>query len=394
MAKITSFFFYLLAFFLAFGSVNPFDLDSVRNVSEAVSTQDSLSPFLFVACSILSLFDPKVFKRISSMGRYYVLLLVLIFSIFMGDVLYNTSGPAFEALYYAKLLIATFGFMVFSIYFTEHLDVLRFSLILYGWVCVAIVCAYFIGLFDQYSFYSKGRLWLFGENPNSFSFLMGLGALIHLSSFLEGRKNKVIHFLSVLIIVFFIVLTGSRGSFIICLLSMVILALPYLKRNAVASAFIAIIVIGVSGFFIQSLSDQFSFVDRMGSLSQEDDRRELLVNSFSLFLDRPLFGYGRFGYLTERLLQFQDNRDSHNIIVSVLAMGGVVGGVAIILFLSMLFFKAKTAYKHNVFSLSLFIYMFLISLKTGEILSFSMMWYVFAVVFSSANISIKTASEQ
>ena len=382
LAKILRFIYCLLAFLLAFGSANIFELGSLRNVSEAVTSQNSYSPILFATCALTSLFDKKVLSRVMQMGRFIVPLIFLFIAIVVGDITYSLSGFETELFYYLKLFIALTGVIIFSAFFTEYPDAIKLSLNVFAWTCSLIVVAYFLGFLKQFSYFSNGRLWMFGENPNSFSFLMGVGALVHLLIFVEGGKFRVFRIISVLIIVFYIILSGSRGTFIMCLASMGIILFPFIRKNIIVSVILAIIVAGVSTVFIQSITNQVSFFERMGTLTEEDERQVLLSNSFSLFQEKPFFGFGRHGYVVERLMRFNDHRDSHNIIVSVLAMGGFFGGVALIWYLIMLFIESKRVRKSSLIPLSLFIYVFLISMKTGEILTYSMMWYMYAVVYA------------
>ncbi len=382
LSKITGFLYCLLAFLLAFGSANIFELGSLRNVSEAVTSQNSYSPILFATCALASLFDKKVFSRITKMGRYIVPLLVLFIAIVVGDVIYDSSGLEQEAFYYLKLFVAFTGFIIFSLYFVEHPVILVRSLNVFAWTCTLIVIAYFLGLLDPFSFFSNGRLWLFGENPNSFSFLMGVGALVHLYSLLEGKRFNILRFFSILILLFYIILSGSRGSFIMCLLSMVIVLVPFIKKHFIVSIILALVVSCVAFVFVQSVMSKVSFFERMNSLTQEDERQILISNSFSLFEERPFFGFGRHGYVVERLVRFNDNRDAHNILVSVLAMGGFFGGIALLWFIVLLFNGTRKVIKKSLVPLSLFVYVFLISMKTGEILTYSMMWYTYAVVYA------------
>lgn len=382
LSKITGFLYCLLAFLLAFGSANIFELGYLRNVSEAVTSQNSYSPILFATCALASLFDKRVISQVLRMGRYIVPLMVLYITIVVGDLYYDITGLELEAFYYLKLFVAFTGFIIFSIYFAEYPSILTRSLNVFAWTCTLIVIAFFLGLLDQFSFFSNGRLWLFGENPNSFSFLMGVGALVHLYSLLEGKRFNVFRLVSILVLLFYIVLSGSRGSFIMCLLSMGVVLVPFIKKHFIVSIVLAFLISCVAFVFVQSVISRVSFFERMSTLTQEDERQVLLANSFSLFEERPLFGFGRHGYVVERLARFNDNRDAHNVLVSVLAMGGFFGGVALLWFIALLFNGSRKVMKKSLVPLSLFVYVFLISMKTGEILTYSMMWYTYAVVFA------------
>lgn len=383
---VTRFLYYTLSFFLAFGSANPFRLDTLRDVSDVVSSQFSLSPFFFVGCFAISLLDQKVIRRIGQMKKYFFPLILLFIFILLGDVLYNSAGPEVEVNFYIKLLIAIAGFVVFSVYFSIYPKVMEQCLQVFAWTCSLIIVAYFLGFFNKYSYFSNGRLWLFGENPNSFSFLMGIGALVHLYSSVGIRKWRLLHLASVLVIILYIILSGSRGSFIMCLFSMLLVVYPAFKRKTITAAIVFIAIALIAFWGVQVETDQINFIERMETLTQEDERRDLMSNAISLFKERPLQGFGRYGYVTERFVRFNDPRDSHNLIVSSFVMGGLVAGISMVYFLLLLFKKTWRVSKISIIPLALFTYVFLIAMKTGEIITYSMMWFMFAVIFAFAEI--------
>lgn len=381
-SNLTKILFFLLAFFLAFGSVNPLNLSQVRGVSDAMSEQFSLSPILFLCCSILAVFDKQVFGKLPQMRAFWPLLLILLLSISLGDLFYSSTGLAEEKVFYAKLAIAMFGFITFSLYFTANPRLLRQCLEIYAWTCSIIVVSFFLGFLNPFLFYSNGRLWLFGENPNSFSFLMGFGALSHLCSILENKRFALFRLFAIIAIIIFIVLCGSRGSFIICIFSMGIALVTNSNKHIVVSLLVSIAAIVIIALFLRSRAEDITFFERMGTITEEAERSTLLSQAFSLFTERPLYGFGRHGYLIERFSRFNDFRDSHNMFISILAMGGFLGGISILSFIISLFKRAVKVINKTAIPISFLVYIVLISMKTGDIITYSMMWYIFAIVYS------------
>ena len=83
----------------------------------------------------------------------------------------------------------------------------------------------------------------------------------------------------------------------------------------------------------------------MGTITEEGERSALLSQAFSLFTERPFFGFGRHGYIIERFSRFNESRDSHNLFISILAMGGFFGGVSILSFTFSIFKRAVNKIK-------------------------------------------------
>lgn len=380
--------YYLLSISLAFGSINPLKLGQV---SEQVIDQQGLSPIIFLCCICISLFDKNVRKVISSgQGAFYRPLLIMISIIFFAGIVANINTSLLYFSFFVKLIIGIFGFVVVSSYFMSYPNVLKWSMLLYAVTCVLLILCYFLGYLSNYSFISNGRLWIFGINPNTFSFMMGVG-LIYLLYFLITNKLSVllkgVLLLSIFLLFFYIILSGSRGTLLFLALSIVILVLPYLKKKwyLLIPFFIAFVLASI--WFINTNSNEFSIIDRFNSLGTEDDRSTLIKNALSLFSESPIFGWGRNGYVEQRLLRFRDPRDSHNVIVSILVMGGILACGCFLLYIKRMFHFIMKGYNREL-SLCIFVFTFLMSMKTGDVITYMLMWYMYAVAISVSKLRL------
>ena len=346
MKKITDILYYSLAFFLAFGSVNPFRIGEVSN---QIMDQQGLSPYIFIGCIILTVLNRGIHNNIIAKKTFYTPLILMSIIFFASSLIWNFESTFNYLDFFAKLLIGIVGFVCISAYLEVYPDVLKKSILIYAYTCAAIILLFFIGRLDSLSYYSNGRLWIFGINPNTFSFMMGLGAL-YLADELLNNKTRItftiINSTSIVLIFLYILLSGSRGTLLFILLSLGILFLPYLKKRWYAILPLVFIMYYASFQVLQSNTNEITIVERMSSITQEDDREGLLSNALTLFTESPLWGLGRNGYVEQRLERFHDFRDSHNILMSIMVMGGLMALLCYLLYTQLLFAHSIRQYKN------------------------------------------------
>ncbi|UZJ65456.1 hypothetical protein OKW96_04485 [Sphingobacterium sp. KU25419] len=128
-----------------------------------------------------------------------------------------------------KYIFAITIFIFFSYKFSEDESLKYKSLLLFGLACGLIAVGYKLGLFNKEFQFNKGRLMIFGENPNSISARLAAGFIILYYNILEDplRLGKKRFLLAIFLIplVLFVIDTGSRGSFVILILAFVLLTL-------------------------------------------------------------------------------------------------------------------------------------------------------------------------
>jgi hypothetical protein len=385
MKTITKYFFFLLAISFAFGSFNPLDLGASMNITDHEGEQKGFTPILFGMCTLLSLFDAEVRKGLKGIKIYITPLYCLLGVYFFSALIYDISSVADFLGTFVKLFVAFSGFIVFTQYFIVHHDVFKWTMRVFALTCSLIMVLFFTGRLEGLYYYSKGRLVLFGENANSYSFVMGLGVLILIRG-LSYKWPVFVKFLFVgmsIVIYFYILMSGSRGTVLILGLALAIAYIDFLKKHAV----ISVAVVGAAGvlllYMFNSSTEELSIFSRMEKLSNGDERSNLIENALTLFYQSPLWGVGVNGYYDAKANLFHDMRDSHNMIVSIMVNGGLVGFIAISTFLLRVFRNAKSVFRYDKYPVALFTYMFLISMKTGGILSYSLMWFVYALIIAT-----------
>ena len=393
---MTRYIFYLYAFIMPYGSVNTFNLSALYGVSNANVDQQGIGSYFFALCVFMAAIDRKIWPNYRTIIKFFQPLSTLFVALFISTILYEGYEVPFPYSFFVKLFVAEVGFCILAIYFIRYPKVMLYSLTIYAYSCVIIVIAYFGGFLDGLYFVSKGRLWLFGENPNSFSFMMGLGAIILLYNN-KRYKSKMFQILNVIVvcaIFYYMVLSGSRGSFLMCALAVVILYYKYLLKKIVFVIPVLLILISIGITSIEKRQNEVSFVERFEELQEgDDDRTELLWNTWTLYTERPVLGWGRSGYVVERSLRFHEDRDSHNMFMSIIVMSGVIGLLAILLFLYHIGFGCITVSRRNVFPIIVFFYVFFMSMKTGDVITFAMMWYCYAIVYAMAIVEIRKNKE-
>ncbi len=387
MKLISRFLFYLLAFVLPFGSINPFNLSSVENVDNAVSNQMGITPVLFVLCTFVAVLNRDTFRNISVVKKMVLPLVVFFVTITAASFIYGSYD--FPWFYILKLMADIAAFCILSLFFIRHINILNVSLKIYAYTCTIIVIAFFAGFIDNFLFYSNGRLWLFGINPNTFSFLMGFGALIIADSFNHPNKRKlglIIRIVSIVLIVIYIIMSGSRGTFLTVLVCMFIVL--YKKAKSRFYIIIPVVALGIFAvdFYYHSHQDNISLFERLSDTG-DDARTELIQRTLTLYSEKPIIGYGINGFYEQMSTRYHDVRDSHNVIITNMGMSGTIGSMAFILFLFYMFRVCWSNRKRNILGLVLFADVFLMSMKTGGVLTFAMMWYAYAAIVAISFVS-------
>ena len=184
-----------------------------------------------------------------------------------------------------------------------------------------------------------------------------------------------------LLLFYYIIESGSRGSFLAAVMGVGLVILftgtsmaSKLRLSAVGGLFVLL--------FLPSLlhNEDVAMFERLDELGAGNSREELIQNALIITADYPILGCGNHGYLQEKMNRGMDLHDSHNLLASVFVMSGLVGLCSICLFLYRLLVGAWRVRKLNILSLVLLLSMVFIAMKTGGVLTFMLMWYIYAVV--------------
>lgn len=368
--------FWLLAFLFPFGSANILYLRTYTE--KADGAQNSILPVVFFACILVSLTDSKIRKQFSQVKKFILPLTIFYLIMCVSDIMYGLSE--ISLIFYVKLLVGISGFVIMSQTFIAYPQLLRQSLYIYAGVCCVVVLAFFAGLLDGAYFFSNDRLWIFGINPNTYSFMIGFALLIILYSMFQSKRRlyKIFAVIAIVFLAYFILLSGSRGTLLFLAL---LLAIMFHKRIVYMGIF-GLLSVVIVGIVAKQLDYEIIVFNRMSEGSLVDGRAQLIDQSLTIFEQSPLLGVGESGYRELMSILYNENRDSHNIIISNLAMTGIVGTMIFLTFICMLLKSVVVKSSFRLFSFVIFLYMFLISLKMGSILTYSLMWWIYAVALS------------
>lgn len=374
---------YLLSAVLALGTINPFALNTFQDEpSESIFL--SLFSVLFMLVTFIS-YHKSLWNSINS--RIVCSALILIGTIFMADIFYGVS--TFSFYFYLKFLVVIIVFFSFILYFKKNPQMIVPCLLVFSVSCAILIFFALTTGLGGYAETYKGRLFLYGENPNSTSSRMSM-ALLFFSYLLFSKQYKLIWRLlfgvCILILFLYIIRSGSRGSFLVTLLGVALIFLS--SRGGFGNKTIFVIIgISIIAWFLPNLmnNEDVALFERMEELQGHTSREDLMKQAFTIFMDNPIIGVGSNGYGEEKALRGFDHRDSHNIVTTILAMGGIVSFLAFAVLLLVLI-KPTIRIRHNsITPLVLFLSMFLISMKTGGVITFVLMWYIYAVSYCWAN---------
>ncbi len=370
MGKIVHFLIILFSFFLGFGKFDPF------NTGGLYFDVLTITVLFFVAIKANLLSQFKKYKF-----QLFLLLLIGLLLFFLGIIYGPTIQDVnpFNLKYFAA--VAVFWFLSFSF---ENDKLRNYSILAFSISCGVLALLYYLDFFPNVSEIRNGRLNIFGENPNSISTRMALAFIILLYFNIENPlKLSILRFGTLIFTPFlflFVIDTGSRGSFLIMLLGGMVLLLFSDIRRGLKISLVSLIVISSSYFFYllydTGLYQRFQQSDLSGG------REEIWSDAISIFYDFPL-GTGEGGYTTEMFQRFSYLSDAHNLFLYILISGGFISFILFILFMFGLLRKSLSAFRNKKsLNITLFIFMFFLASKTGGVITYLIMWYVFAIINS------------
>jgi O-antigen ligase len=199
------------------------------------------------------------------------------------------------------------------------------------------------------------RLAVLGGGPNVYYRFMLQGAVIA-SYFAIVKKWRIIAILSLLIMIVFAFLTGSKGAMVTLIITGVSLAVFYIlvvmkefswKRLGMivaivlAVVLVSAVVLDVFGN-VRTINRMLSVLDIERLLRQNtfNTRLSFIKTGVDMLMQRPIFGYGAGGFYHYSLNLGVIISYPHNIIVELFSEHGLVGGVTFMMLL--LLFIAQT----------------------------------------------------
>lgn len=186
---------------------------------------------------------------------------------------------------------------------------------------------------------SQGRFSAFGGGPNTFVRIVFVGLLAAVVLALHLRKTRFLLLAPVLVIA--IVLSGSRGGLLAAFVSALVFVFLVRRKVRFSSLVLASvgIVIAVSvlalntslGSEARGLFAQRFVTEAVGE-GNFSGRTGLYAEAIVLFKSNPFVGVGAGGFAQLQTVLALDSH-AHNIVLSTLSEGGVVGTILLILLL-------------------------------------------------------------
>jgi O-antigen ligase len=205
------------------------------------------------------------------------------------------------------------------------------AILVLGTSCVLLSLLMILGIGTEEI---QGRLWIFGQNPNSVAGTVAIGFLC-LMGHVYGRFEKcsaitrIFILIGIGIVLMALLKTGSRGG----LVALTVGVLAFLLKGKSLGTKIKITAIVCLGLVIilwvtftnEAMRIRFEETVLEGSLS---GREEILPVAFEMFQERPLLGWGPVNHIYELGSRLGlSTRDPHNLYLWLLNEGGIVGAL-------------------------------------------------------------------
>lgn len=391
MFKIYSVYFYRLLFSvlsvgLAIGPHNPLTLFQLKTDTP----ENNL--FTIIICLIIvvySIFNKSLIRSINSFKLDFLLLISILICFFISSYFYaifNTTDYSVNIKFFMAIIL----YVLFGYVFQKDEGTLYISLLVYSVTMSMISFFVFFDLFpgDAVIKSDLGRLNLFGENPNSYSIRCVLAVFSLLYLIMENpirlSKKRFFLFLFVPFLLYLIIVSGSRGSFIITLAGIIIIPVSIPFNYKLKFLLISIFILVLLVLFSYILSNEYLSNRLINSLLAGDTagRTTIWTQAMSIYYNSPFLGVGEDGYHYEMVLRYGEHRDTHNLFIYMLVCGGIIPLLIYVYFMFLCFKRSLSKIKSTIYPFLLLLSLFLLMMKTGGVLTFLVMWYFMAVSLS------------
>lgn len=383
----------LFSIVTALGSFNPLGIGSIEESANSSSPVALLIQGLFV---ISLLFLKKIRPSVSNETKVLVLFASFwVFTSFIQGINDVTIQFGVNCL---KLCLCIVLFCKLPEFFYVKPRLLIISVLIFSLTCAGIAALFSLGLLDPFVLWSNGRASIFYENPNSTSTRMMFSTLfilyIMFQNPLKWGFSRYYLLILILPLLYTIMASGSRGSLIVVVFSIILylLFMPS-KKFSRKLGIIAITVLIVSGSILKlSENEDFSIIKRLTATveNEEDGGRTMLsAAALNIFLDNPVDGVGGIEFPLIMKKEYGFNLTVHNLYWYIAATSGLIGLLLFGVFVFMLLKLTWGKRGADPIGFVLLVAMLLIASKTGGILTYMIMWYVFSLSISFATIKYK-----
>lgn len=281
---------------------------------------------------MLLFFAGMLFRIMSHGGKIQIsrsLLLPFVFLLYMTlSLIWSYNRELAFAQYITEIqLFILFFFTYYCMREEGKIEDYLWAVYISGFLMAAYALYKYGGFSGYTSIMQTGRR-LGGEiaNENTFGQIFANASLIAL--YLAIMKGKRIHYLSLVIFLFFGFSSGSKKFIFLVAAGVVGIALIHFGLRRIYKTLIGSAVLLYAGTWALQLP-MFSTINKRfqsyisGNLNKSDvGRKEMIRFGIDLFKQRPVFGYGLNNYR-----HFYNGYYSHNNFVELLACLGLVGFV-------------------------------------------------------------------
>ncbi len=366
---------------LAFGVFNPFS-----NNSEDINGLSYYATIILILAGAV-IRPTQIISFIIKSNIKYLLLFFIFFT--TSTLIYGNAHFSNKPIINIKLLANLVLFFYLVFYFTNDYKLLINSLFIYTITTIGLMSLWYIGIFDNVSFVSKGRLTLFGDNANSISTRVAIAA-IFIPYFVYKNplwfkkwRYTLLVFLPILLL--FVIKSGSRGTFISLIFSLLVM-LYYSNISSYWKISIFGLLATFSILIFPYMQQQEVIMSRMQETLAEGDiggRVSIWVDSLTIFMQNPLFGVGENGFIDEMYIQFRYYKDTHNLFIYLLASGGIISFILYLNFiLKILRANLLALQKNDSMPFVISIFILLVAAKTGGAITYIILYYLLAWSYS------------
>lgn len=381
----------LFSIVTAIGSFNPLASGNIEDSANNSSPVALLIQGLFIA----SLFTVKATSTFLK-TEFRLLCMFGLICVFSSILFSQKTLDLSFSMSIIKLLLCIVLFYKLPQLLIRDPKWLIYSLLAFSITCTIIATLFSLGLLDSYVLWSKGRAYIFYENPNStstrmvfaFMFIM---YLVFQDPLYWGRMRLCCSVL-ILPLLYSIIASGSRGSFIVLIVcfGLYLLMMPSRKPVHKFGVIIISVLIALSVIMKISESENFSLMERISeSIEKNDDagRTQLSAAALDIFLNHPIIGVGSVEFTRLMDVNYGFRLTVHNLYWYIAATSGIVGLILFGLFVWNMLKRTWNIRHQNPLGFVLLIGMLLIASKTGGALSYMTMWYIFALSMSFVKIT-------
>lgn len=284
-------------------------------------------------------------------GAFLIFFIATLFSAVLNDNIISSVWYIFRWILFFYLAFVVLPFNVI-----KDKKILKKALILFsiGGFLVALMGVFSLFFQDwSDSFFRVKPLyflgdWIFGENYNLIAEFLIISSFLVLSLkywFRDSRASRLLNVLAIFFILINLLTFGRTAWMTIALQLFLYFGIDFFiiksKKISWSETLIALffIVILISPFFVKMISLQEA------NVSSTKNRVLLTQISVKAFLEKPFFGHGSGSFisLVDNNVRFKakygDPLDSHGFGQKVLAENGIIGTLAFLLFLFLIFRK-------------------------------------------------------